>query len=517
MIEFICNDKYMCYNIKPYIGGCLSIMKYRSISLNGNEYGRLALVKYEEKYKSQLDELRNMNPNLATKVEQCPKTYGEIDECQSYMIFQDYNDCIGAISIAPYNDDKDLELVVQLNEKKISSPNEMLGVIKQIITSLKLLFFDKENLEIRVINNDIDLSQINHYDYQKRVHDDNSISYKCLNKRTNSIISQLIEEIVGTHKTLIDWGQSWWEKITGASNIRDVFDKELIDEINKRIATIPEIFSKFENIIWSGIESKKSSRNITFSRNGYIEFSKKSRNDKNGIDYNISYNILSDGFNLKSISRRNKQAESLEIDENPYYTNIKTGNTNYMHLKDKKIKKIDYISPIIDNSSIYIELWTNDQNEITKCNVDFRTHKDNGKINGFYALRINPQQYYDKISIRFISRKGTRERDFSDKIENLEELFSTTIDGQATATAIDELIMKVIIIINNRASDNKRQSISSMNDGIISSIMNTEKEVINFVKQIKGEIPLPHLQANLEKFVNEHDKNKKTGKKRVKK
>jgi len=42
-----------------------------------------------------------------------------------------------------------------------------------------------------------------------------------------------------------------------------------------------------------------------------------------------------------------------------------------------------------------------------------------------------------------------------------------------------------------------------------------EIEAINFVKQIKGEIPLPHLQENLKKFIEEYDIKKSNAKKMV--
>ena len=40
-----------------------------------------------------------------------------------------------------------------------------------------------------------------------------------------------------------------------------------------------------------------------------------------------------------------------------------------------------------------------------------------------------------------------------------------------------------------------------------------KKQIIDFIKQIKGEIPLPHLQENLEKFV-EANSSKNINKKR---
>ena len=45
--------------------------------------------------------------------------------------------------------------------------------------------------------------------------------------------------------------------------------------------------------------------------------------------------------------------------------------------------------------------------------------------------------------------------------------------------------------------------------------MDIEKQIIDFVKQTKGEIPLPHLQENIEKFIETYSKDKAQEKKRV--
>lgn len=489
-------------------------MKYRNISLNGNKGWHYNLVKYNDEYKKYLVELRNMNEELADSVELCPKIYSELSEHQSYMIFQGEYRCVGAIKIGTSTDKKNLEIEVQLNEKHFTSQQEIIKVIEQLIESLKLYFFDKENIEINLINN-IDLSKVNSYKYHQKVYDENLITYTCTNKKNNVLIPKLVEEVNRTEKYLTDWGQSWWQDIDDYELHYD-FDSELISEIDKGSITLPELFSKVETLLWTSINSAKSSRSITFSRNGNVEFSKSSHYWKNGIDYEFTYNILSDNFHLKSIIRNGSKKESLDIDENSYFTNIKTNQLNVLHSKEGKRKRINYTSPVIDNSSIAIELWTDEQNEIESCYVDFRTHKNNGKINGLYALRIAPQRYYDKFSIRFISRKGDRYRDFSEEISKSdEELLSTIVDGKITIELINELIRKVIPIINNRANSYKKQSISTMNETIISNLTNSKTKAINFVKQIKGEIPLPHLQENLEKFIIEHDINKKDNKKRI--
>ena len=48
---------------------------------------------------------------------------------------------------------------------------------------------------------------------------------------------------------------------------------------------------------------------------------------------------------------------------------------------------------------------------------------------------------------------------------------------------------------------------------IIQEYINKEKEAINQIKEIKGEIPLPHLQENIEVFIDKYD-NKKTNNKK---
>lgn len=80
---------------------------------------------------------------------------------------------------------------------------------------------------------------------------------------------------------------------------------------------------------------------------------------------------------------------------------------------------------------------------------------------------------------------------------------------------VNELVRKVIHIVNHRAINAERPTISPINGSVISNLLDADRDVINFVKQIKGEMPLPHLQEILEKFVSENEKNKKDGKTKV--
>jgi len=473
-------------------------MKYRSITLNGNKDHIFSLVKYNEVYKEYLEEFRKINCELADCVEQCPKIYSELSEHQCYMIFRDECHYVGAIYIGTSTDEKNLEIKLQFDEKYFESKNEIFIVIEQIIDSLGLYLYDKENIEIDLIN-DIDLSLFNKFKYKKKVYDEKKTTYTCTNKQNNILIPRLITEIRETEKKLIDWRQSWMQKFCNYQDCSNIFDKQLMAEYRNGTVSLQELFYKIESLLWTNINS---TREILFSRNGQISL-KKRANDLEGINYDFNYNVLSDGFRLNAYVFNKK---TLEISEDRHSTKIKSGNIEIFNIKEYKRKKFNYISPIVNKSSISIELWFNERDEIENCYVDFRTHKGNGKINGLYALRIIPG-YFSTFSLNFIRRKGDKEFDFSYMLPT--NLFSAIIPSDLTIDLVDEIICKSIPIINQMASTKHRQLITLENNCIVSNITDIETQVISFIKKIKEEIPLPCLQENLQKFIEEHDKSKK--------
>ena len=478
-------------------------MKYRSITLNGNKRHNYRLVKYTTEYKIDLEELKNINYELAECVEQCPTIYSEQSDHQSYMIFNGRRNCVGAIYIGTSSDEKNLEIKLQFKEEDFRTQEDVVAVIEQLIDSLGLYFSDKESIEIELCN-DIDLSKFNSARFKKKVYDAKLTTYICSNQRNYIVIPAVIEEMNQTEKVLANWGEGWIQTLNLDSypNIDDI-DSKLVDEEYKNgTASIQEMFYKAESIFWHGITSKKSTRNIEFSRNGKIHFNKSSK-DSNGIKYDFDYYVLSDGFDFKTYGWFDKR--NLEIEDNSYYTKIKQGKVNILRNKESKRKRIRYTTSIINDSSIEVELWTNDENVIERCYIDFRTHKGNGKVNGLYALRILPQ--YRIFTLNFISRDGIKYVDFSKTLtENNEELFSTIFDGNLTFELIDELVKKIIPIINRRAIRYSRKVIDQQNSLVISNIVDMERQAINFIKQIKGEIPLPHLQSNIENFIVENDR-----------
>ena len=486
-------------------------MKYRSISLNGSYNYYFNLVKYNNYYKKSLEKLKQMNKKLAEAVEQYPDIYNENSRNQSYMIYKDKYTCVGAIIINPSKDGRNLQIELQLIEEKFSPKQEIIEFMEQLVESLKLYFYDKENLVIN-FNNNIDLSKAN--DKFKKLDEDSNI-YIISNKNNYILIPKLVNEINTTEKELTNWGL-YWRQYLKDKDLLYHFDEELINEIYNENISLEELFMKVETIIWEEIKSKKATRNITFSRNGDIFFTKLTNRFDNQINYEFFYNVMSNNFNLKISDNKRFINNTLEIDENSNYTRIKTKYLNIIDSKDNNHKTIDYTSPIIDNSSISVVIRINEQNEIEYCYIDFRTHKNDGRIKGLYALRISSQRYFDNFSLRFINRKGYKDKDFKEDIfKNDEKVFTSIIDENITIELIDELIRKIIPIVNNHANINNKQTISLKHENAISNMINEKVQAINYVKNIKGEIPLPKLQSNLEKFISENGKNKESNKMKV--
>ena len=485
-------------------------MKYRNITLNGNYQSQYSLIKYNDEYKYHLEELRKLNKELADYVENCPKIYSENSEEQSYMIMRNNRDCVGAIYIATSTNELNLEIKVHFNEKYFESPEHIVKNIEKLVESLSLYFYDKENIEIQLVNN-IDLSKFNKYKFKKKIYDENLTTYIFSNEVNNKLIPSLINEINGTEKNLIDWKQYWFQQIN-LRNHRDLswkIDEPLLEEYDKETISLDELFYKADSIYWYGIESNKSIRNISFNKDGHIYLDKFSKN-YDGIHYSIDYYVLNDGFVFRTSNFSNKNY--FVLDENNYYTQIKTNNIKIHTSKETKKKTINYVSPTINKSSISIELILDENSQIERCHIDFRTHKSRNKINGLYALRIRPG-YYNDFSLNYISRDGIKEQNFVYSLPIT--LFEGIISSGLTFELVNEIINESIKIIKLKAMLKHRQSVNIEGTYNISYIMDIEKQIIDFIKQTKGEIPLPHLQENIEKFIETYSKDKVETKKKV--
>lgn len=454
-------------------------MKYKSISLNGTDKHQYSLVKYEDKYKSILDSMEGIDDYLIDSVIACPVLYSVNSDHQAYMLVKDDDIGVGATYIGTSTDEKDLEVKLQLDKSKFTDETEMYMLINQLVDSLGLYCYERKNIYINLINK-IDLSKYNGLKYNRKYLLPNIFTYVCSNNKYNTLIPLLLKEIKGCEDTLVSWKQTWWQEIQH----RTLEDFHLLFD-NDDIEKSDEMFNKAVSF---SLVDYTQDRDITFDIDGNVRFSKKIK--KNDSTCEFTYNVRKDGFKLNTFD--------FLLEDNQSHTKIITSNEEIISSKEKGTKKITYKSGVVDKSSIYAEVRLDNNDDIDKCYIDFRTHRNNGKINGMYLIRINNRD--KKFSFSYRTRKGNICK-YDDNIYYDDERLS-----MGTLKNRIEFFRDAI----NRCYRNGRGAISSDID--ISDLVNTEKDVVSFMQRIMGEIPLPYLQEQIDKFILEYSKSKKDDK-----
>ena len=445
--------------------------------------------------------MKGIDDYLIDSVIACPVIYSLVSNHQAYMLVKDDDIGVGATYIGTSTDEKDLEVKLQLDESKFTNETEMYMLINQLVDSLGLYCYERENIYI-YLKNKIDLSKYNGLKYKEMCLFPHVSTYVCSNKKYNKTIPLLLKEIKSCEDTLVSWKQTWWQRLEHAdlSDLHYLYDKDYLDENGepKKYSDVPidEMFNKVDTVFLTDINSNTAKREVTFNVDGDVSFFKK--NKKNHSAYEFSYNVREDGFTFKNFN--------ISISDNPSYTTIKTRNGEVIKSKERGTKTITYTSDVVDKSSIYAEVRLDDKDDINKCYFDFRIHRNNGKtwygkkgkINGMYLIRINNRD--KSFSFSYQSRKG----DICKYIDNI------YYDDESLSMGTLKNRIEFFVDIINSCYRNGRGAISS--DINISDLVNTEKDVVNFMKQIKSEIPLPYLQEQIDKFILEYSNSKKNDK-----
>lgn len=360
-------------------------MKYKSISLNGTDNYQYSLVKYEDKYKDILGSMKEIDVNLIDSVIAGPRIYSVDSDHQAYMLVKDDDIGVGATYIGTSTDEKDLEVTLQLDEDKFDDEVDMYKLINQLVDSLGLYCYERENIYI-CLKNKINLSKYNSLKYKEVYLLPNISTYICSNNKYNTLIPLLLKEIKSCEDTLVSWKQTWWQEIQH----RTLDDFHLLYD-NDDIEKSDEMFNKASSF---SLVDYIRDRNVTFDIDGHVIFSKNIKENDSTCEF--TYNVRKDGFKLKTFD--------FLLEDNHSYTKIITPNEEIKKSKEKGTKKITYKSGIVDKSSINAEVRLNDNDDIDKCYIDFRTHRNNGKINGMYLIRINNRD--KNFSFSYRTRKG---------------------------------------------------------------------------------------------------------------
>ena len=459
-------------------------MKYKSISLNGTDKYQYSLVKYEEKYNDIIKQLKTINVDLLNSVLQCPKIYSEESEHQAYMIVKGDDIGVGATYIGTSCDEKDLEVTLQLDEEKFDDDLDMYKFIEQLVDSLGRYFYEKNNVYINLINK-IDLSKYNGFKYKREYHYMSMDTYCCSNKKYNEIIPLILKEIKNCEDTLVSWRQTWLQSLEHVdySDLHYLYDENHLNEmgIPKKYMDVPidEMFNKVDTVTWSNINSKTSEREITFNVDGDVSFSKRSKNP-NGSSYSFDYNVLREGFKLRSgeFSLLNSKND------------VEVRNSNLEISKDKEEDKVSikYISPVVNNCSLFVQALIKD-NLVEKCYVDYRVHKTNGKIKRMYLLREKEGDY----TVNYRTKKG-----------DVSRIYSGSIFEGKDIESVDSLMNKTTDVVSYIDENAFPYTTLSY---LINSV-----DVIDMLKNIKGEIPLPYLKEQMDNFISLYGYSKDNGK-----
>ncbi len=474
-------------------------MKYRSISLNSKS--DIGLVKYNEKYQEEYSYYFDVNDGhnilMTDDIKNGEQLFKE-KLIQNYMLCYRYN-IIGGVNIDTSK--KDLEVFLHLNPNRLEGPNKTAQIVNDLVNSLKLYFYDKENIILNVLNEEyLELDSVS-----KILNNDDTYTYIFKNTYNNFLMPALVEEVTTCEKNLTNWGEGWLQHLDMTKNLSKTYDTLLSESIQEGKVTYPELFSKFDKIIWQDINSNKATRNIIFRSNGDISYSKhnyKTRNMKKHKKCTIDYNVLGNSFSLIEKTAQ----DNFEIEHNPIFTEIRNNNLNMVINPRRKRSKINYTSDIVNNSSVAIELWCI-EGKIINCYIDFRTHRNyKNKINGSYTLRIAPEKKYGQFSLKFVSRKGSYGYDFSEKVaKEDEELYSTLLYDNINLDLIEELINKLIPVINKEAAHNNKPLISLDNTISIQAIKTLENRVLDLLNEIKDGVPLNHLENILQTFTTYYE------------
>ena len=126
--------------------------------------------------------MKEIDVNLIDSVIAGPRIYSVDSDHQAYMLVKDDDIGVGATYIGTSTDEKDLEVTLQLDEDKFDDEVDMYKLINQLVDSLGLYCYERENIYI-CLKNKINLSKYNSLKYKEVYLLPNISTYICSNNK----------------------------------------------------------------------------------------------------------------------------------------------------------------------------------------------------------------------------------------------------------------------------------------------------------------------------------------------
>ncbi len=370
------------------------------------------------------------------------------------------------------------------------------------------------------------------------------------NKNQLIAVKKVLEELKKAEKIVKSWNTSWYEQLLNAHclPLHYEFGEANVWELERKYAPryklanafysedsigIPltketlvykslygekseSLEVEFGRIDWMDMRTHKSTRHFSFYNNGIIEFSKTVNTGKRltlknpqKIYYNTSFNVLSDDFditiNLEQLTDAFMKKHKYDDFQLKLNNNILIEKFNDIEImRDlstglrliRIIKKYDKNS-IQNNTSVVFEAILNPNDSLEHGKIVMETHKGNGKINGTYRFDASRK---NGIQANFYSRKGKKVDLTKNQslLKNANELLLPNISEQKFSNNIVQNFANStqVAILKNLNEKTIKFDSSDFN---MEAIKKAEKQVIEIVKNIKGELPLPGLIERIDK------------------
>ena len=371
-------------------------------------------------------------------------------------------------------------------------------------------------------------------------------------------VKKVLEEMQKAEEYVKGWNASWWEQLLDAHCLplhyeigeADVRDMERKYEPRYKLANafysadsigIPlaketlignntltcEICRNFEvefgRIDWYGMNSHKSTRHFSFNNNGIIEFSKSTKvgqkqtpQHPKKISYNTSFNVLSNDFDV-SITLNQLTEDWREKYKYDYFTLSLKGNILIEKFNDIEItrdlstgmrlvrivKKYDKRNRQ-NNASVAFEVALNSDDSLEFGAIAIETHKGNGKVNGIYRFDVSRKK---GIRANFYSRKGVKV-DLTSNPVLLGTANTLLLPTQNSNNSGDMIVSDFANSTQVAIAKNLSEKVISFDnsDFNMESVNKAEKSIIEMVKCIRGELPLPGLVGRIDSCIELIDK-----------
>lgn len=362
-------------------------------------------------------------------------------------------------------------------------------------------------------------------------------------------VEKVLEEMQEAEKNLMKWNAYWWEnydnivvpteyiynyydlndarkcgeffgKFTYIYNLRT--DKPLGIPL-KTFVSNPVYNQDICTIKWTGIETNNSSRKIIFNNTGEISLEKhakkKQKKQSRTIEYEANYNVLSDNFSINAtvigplipgVVDRYKYGElSISLKDNlltSRYNDIEIVQDLNAGVKIVKISKKYDKKNKDNNASVVFEAILNPDDSLEMGAVAINTHKGNGKVNGTYRFDVSRKK---GIRANFYSRKGVK-IDLTTNPMLLGTANTLLLPSSKSNTSSGLIVSNFSNSTQNAIAKNLTEKVISFDntDFNMEAVKHAETRIIEMIKCIKGELPLPGLIERIDNCISLLDSRK---------